>query len=664
MKKSYRVIALLLAAAAAGTVMPSPAHGHGKQSGRASSAGEKAGTVPCSKPERDRRNGCLDCHEGIEPIRCAQSGMASMIEMTARESGTGSDCAVCHGGDPSVRKEQGLPRESERYRSLARKAHTGAPEWFRKNQGPKDFYPDPGSPWINLHTCGPCHKEQVEAQWRSPMMTEAGKIQGTAWGFGGLSLYEHRWANYETTGTSSDSWQGAKDFVTYMERLAAELPGVFPRRMLATPAAPGGGDDVRKNPSLAAFTYARGECQRCHLGVQGARRYGDWRGMGCSACHVPYANDGRYRGGDECIDRSEPGHLLVHMIQSTADAPVELGGNRWSGIAVETCTTCHNRGRRIGVSYEGLMETPYPTPWTPTGEQQRKVHGKHYLRLSPDVHQRKGMVCQDCHTSLDVHGANILVGAITAAVEIECTDCHGTTRKFPWELPLGWGDEYGSEPAGGRPRGTSPKAPAANGYGAGIDKKDGFLLTARGNPFENVVRDGDEVVVHLASGKAVRLEPLKTLFEEGKLPLEGVVAMDGVARHVEKLECYACHSGWAPQCYGCHIRIDYSKDGTSPDWVEIGRNHGSDGLTSEDEPGFPRHRLVGSIKESRSFLRWEDPPLGVNGEGRVAPVIPGCQTTVTVIDREGKPVIVNHVFRIPNVEGGGPEGQLAIDMAP
>ena len=28
-------------------------------------------------------------------------------------------------------------------------------------------------------------------------------------------------------------------------------------------------------------------------------------------------------------------------------------------------------------------------------------------------------------------------------MEIECTDCHGTPAKYPWELPLGWGDEFG-----------------------------------------------------------------------------------------------------------------------------------------------------------------------------------------------------------------------------
>jgi hypothetical protein len=55
---------------------------------------------------------------------------------------------------------------------------------------------------------------------------------------------------------------------------------------------------------------------------------------------------------------------------------------------------------------------------------------------------------------------------------------------------------------------------------------------------------------------------------------------------------------------------------------------------------------------------------GDNSDGRIAPVVPGCQTTVTVVNDQGKAVLANHIYCIPNVEGAGPEGQRAIDMAP
>ena len=47
------------------------------------------------------------------------------------------------------------------------------------------------------------------------------------------------------------------------------------------------------------------------------------------------------------------------------------------------------------------------------------------------------MLCQDCHTSIDVHSDGNLVGTTLAPVEVECQDCHGTPDKYPWALPLG-----------------------------------------------------------------------------------------------------------------------------------------------------------------------------------------------------------------------------------
>jgi hypothetical protein len=77
-----------------------------------------------------------------------------------------------------------------------------------------------------------------------------------------------------------------------------------------------------------------------------------------------------------------------------------------------------------------------------------------------------------------------------------------------------------------------------------------------------------------------------------------------------------------------------------------------------------KYLVPGKVTETRSYLRWENPALSQNGEGRVSPTIPGCQTTITVIGKDGKALLQNHIFKIPNVEGAGDEGQNAIDMAP
>ena len=104
--------------------------------------------------------GCLTCHEGIEPIRDPESGMMRGIFAMGRGLGDVAGCVVCHGGDPTATEKD--------------RAHGG-----------ERFYPDPGSPWVNDVTCGPCHAEHTGTQWTSLMMSESGKIQGTAWAFGG-----------------------------------------------------------------------------------------------------------------------------------------------------------------------------------------------------------------------------------------------------------------------------------------------------------------------------------------------------------------------------------------------------------------------------------------------------------------------------------------------
>ncbi|MBI4405223.1 MAG: cytochrome C, partial [Deltaproteobacteria bacterium] len=317
-----------------------------------------------------------------------------------------------------------------------------------------------------------------------------------------------------------------------------------------------------------------------------------------------------------------------------------------------------------GVSYQGLMESAFATPFRDDGSEQPKLHGKNYSHLKEDVHLRKGMLCQDCHTSNDVHGDGLLVGTTLAAVEIECQDCHGNTRQFPWELPLGYGDEHDTEPASGPPRGLAQKLISIQKQGTVHPPRDGYLITARGNPMPQAVKDGEKVILHLASGKDIELKPLKSLMHNNQIHEKGAVAMHHIEAHEKKMECYACHSTWAPQCYGCHINVDYKPGYKHSDWVAMGDAHDLNGRTADQRKSFAKYFIDGKVTENRAYLRWEDPPLAQNGEGRVSPTIPGCQTTVSVRAKDGHMLLKDHIFRIPNVEGAGPEGQLAIDMSP
>jgi len=274
------------------------------------------------------------------------------------------------------------------------------------------------------------------------------------------------------------------------------------------------------------------------------------------------------------------------------------------------------------------------------------------------------MLCQDCHTSLNVHGDGTLRATTLAAVESECTDCHGTPSAFPWELPLGYGDEVALGPQQGPARGVATELLEGADRAIVYPVEDGYLLSARGNPMRQVTRRGDRVIVHTAGGEDLELEPLRAIREAGELEPEATVAMVRVDAHVSRMECYTCHSTWAPQCYGCHVEVNYADRTQGDDWVAAGHAHATEaGRTVRGEADLLT-RIAGRTTETRSYLRWEDPMLGVNGEGRVTPLIPGCQTSVTVIGRQGQDVLRNHIFRTPpGTEGGGEEGQLAIDMS-
>ena len=619
-------------------------------------------------PEMAKEKGCLSCHEGIESIRQETSAMMLQIKGIGAANQDPAGCVVCHGGNPL-----GL---------TANEAHEGSPAALKEGAGPKTFYPDPGSIWIADNTCGQCHTGYPYRVQRSLMNTEAGKIQGNlhTWGIAEVQNHKVPWGNYAVDDPDGQVPQvGSDEYKEYMAAMIAAHPDQFPTKLEQVPQPTV--EEIEKDPKLAGFTYQRQQCQRCHVAVKGREKRGDYRGMGCSSCHIPYGNEGYYEGGDPTINKEEQGHLLVHSIQATREAKVKVHDLEYSGIPVETCNSCHNRGKRIGVTYQGLMEFPYGSPYNADGNKQPKLHTKQYLFISDDLHHqiasrpenpKGGLLCQDCHTSIDMHGDGNIFGTTLAQVEIECQDCHGTPHRYPWELPLGFSEEFeGGLSDQGRGLASAPMNETA-AFATYYEKQDGYLKTARGNAFGNVVMKGDKVLMHSATGNDFEVPLLKTLAltDTWKSP-NAEVAMSKVVKHNASLECYACHASWVPQCYGCHVKVDYGKDKDGKpyqdtDWIASGSVVSEDGQTAESPLGVPGIKSPGKVFETRSYLRWEEPVLGVNGEGRVTPLMPGCQIVYTVIGSDGETVALNQmgVSEDERIELGQERTPLAIDMAP
>lgn len=599
-----------------------------------------------------------ECHQGIADIKPADHEMMRTIKMNGSQHGDPDGCVICHGGNAKATKKE--------------EAHQGVPPTLRIAPGPKEFYPDPGSLWVADNSCGACHPGYVYRSKLGLMNTEAGKIQGnlTTWGFEETQDHAVPWGNYDAEDIDGLApLSGTQQYKEYMKTQIAMYPKQYPEKLEMLPQVTM--DEINADPKMAGITYQRHECQRCHIGVRGRERRGDFRGMGCSACHVLYGTDGYYMGKDKTIPKDKPGHMLTHEIKAT---------RKTGGIPVESCSSCHNRGKRIGVSFQGLMEFPYGSPFNEKGKKQPKLHTKNYLFVSDDLHHQKasrkgnpegGLLCQDCHTSIDMHGDGNIHGTTLAQVEIECSDCHGLTNKYPWELPIGYGDEFGRE-VSGEARGVAmERLIPGKQFGYPYEAEDGFILSSRGNPIGNVVRRGDKIILHSATGNDFEVPVLKNMQQEKswKDP-SAEVAMNAVSKHMDKLECYSCHASWAPQCYGCHVQVNYmAKDGkaaASIDWVASGNEQRPNGQTAESVLGSGGLKSPGKVSETRSYLRWEDPVLGISGEGRVTPLMPGCQVTYTIINDTGETLLNNEIAlnAVEAKQRGQEHVPLAIDMAP
>ena len=111
------------------------------------------------------------------------------------------------------------------------------------------------------------------------------------------------------------------------------------------------------------------------------------------------------------------------------------------------------------------------------------------------------------------------------------------------------------------------------------------------------------------------------------------------------------------------------KDGNpfqDTDWIAGGSEKYENGQTAESPLGTHGMKSPGKVFEKRSYLRWEEPVLGINGEGRVTPLMPGCQIVYTVIGRDGNTVALNQLGKSldEQKELGQERTPHAIDMAP
>lgn len=144
-----------------------------------------------------------------------------------------------------------------------------------------------------------------------------------------------------------------------------------------------------------ALDYFRKLCGSCHLYLE-KEKLPDFlseKGGGCSACHLQ---------GNR-TDLREKG-LHPKLVKK---------------VPLEKCVLCHNRSGRIGLTYQGLYETPQGGIY-----DQKWLDGRELVKIKPDVHFKAGLHCTDCHIREEVMGDGNFYREIASALEVTCETCH------------------------------------------------------------------------------------------------------------------------------------------------------------------------------------------------------------------------------------------------
>ncbi len=496
---------------------------------------------------------------GSESESVTESVTESVAEGRPTATVTGEDwttpCADCHAGIEAPGEAHAeLACETCHVEPLAAARDVGH-QPVRRPDGHPEVAANPSHPSTWAGACGGCHPDEISRMERSLHWTQAGIIAHT----------RYLW--------------GAQDRV---------VPELTLEQLAAAPGGPPP-EASRGDPAALVDDLLRRRCLRCHLAAPGDGVDGLHRGAGCAACHVPYADDGLYAGGDAAVRAAK-----------TAGRPREHKLQRPTGS--DACLRCHH-GDATGSDYVGLFPAdPHDEFRVPLegGGDRPLVRGRDQHRLAADLHATGGLGCVDCHGVDEVMGPAVDPSPTLAheAVGVRCSSCHGDLE--------GW--HTGSHPAGLR---------------SGAD--GGWTLALRDG-------SGERVVPQIGATGDASSHPAHDPGAHGRLT------------------CAACHASWAGQTFGLHLHL--SSVPTWNLWIprdeqgdpELTRRVAEAEALDEDARAhlLPRmtDRITGEERDGlwaggHSLRRWEEPALGLNADGRVAPFRPRHLYRITHVAADG-----------------------------
>jgi hypothetical protein len=165
-----------------------------------------------------------------------------------------------------------------------------------------------------------------------------------------------------------------------------------------------------------------------------------------------------------------------------------------------------------------------------------------------DIHLEKGMHCIDCHFEQDSHGNGKLYAEPRAAIELDCTDCHGTIDRKATLVSSG-----PASPAGGTHFDAlrTPWSTRRFEFRAGklfqrsmVDPEKEWEVVQ----VLDTITPGNE---HYNQKSAWA----KTIRPDGKSWGDVPADATKLAHANSRMTCYACHTSWIPNCFGCHLSM-------------------------------------------------------------------------------------------------------------
>lgn len=566
---------------------------------------------PAKKPKRASipSPGCVECHAGIEPNH-PPSATVSCVDCHGGD-GTAKDKKLAHVAPPNPSR---MANRKDRVNTYA--AINSLPPGFIRFINPSDLR-------VADVSCGPCHEEIVNAVRRSIMGHNAMVHNAVFYNNGAIAKKTPPYGEAFTpdgkpamlfplkTPTDKEKAQGALTHLVphpeWKATLATDQFRIFDRGNNLAGQRGRGTDAKIAGVFLNVLKTRLNDPTLWFMGPNGIG--GDFRGGGCAACHMVYANDadpansaqyarygnrGLSHSKDEQIPKDIPGYPIQHKMTRS--------------IPSSQCVTCHHhQGNGAIGSYQGSLwwdreteaENLRKAGMQEGGPEQRRLpslnpnlgeiqfadahgHGWNFRRVYwrdrrgrildkdgkpladndpkkwekavhlKDIHLEKGMQCVDCHFSDDVHGTGAIYGQMTDYITITCVDCHGTLDKTAQE------------------RGLRLSGPGAAGRDITLRGKNtpfgkARFLWRRGQLRQRSMMDGDkewivpQVKYSLTSGRKEynpRAANAKLMQRDGtaaqKLPASSAL----LAHSPDKMECYACHSSWNTGCYGCHLPTD------------------------------------------------------------------------------------------------------------